>query len=1068
MKPTFTFSLKNFLTVFLILGAGSHLKAQVTVDAVSTAATGAGVNATSLTWAHTTAGTNRLLVVTCAADGGTVHTTNLITYNGVALTKADAITGGESTRSEIWYLVNPPVGTYNIVWSHSASEGLVGYGISFNGVDQTTPVGTALTGNNGNVAATSSTLSPTAADGDMVIDVISTDDVAVTVGSSQTQRNNVGANGFVAGGTSTRLEQCPGTTTSMTWTFASDNYAHVAVSVKAISTIAASTLTTSNAGADQNACGSTTATLAGNAVAAGETGLWTLTSGGGSITTNNSPTSGVTALTATPGVFRWTITNAVGCTSSDEVTITRGNTIAGGTASVSTTSVCTGGTVSLSLASETTAGCTRQWQQSTNGGAWANIGTGVDPQTTGALTNPNSYQFRCIVTETASGCTATSTTSSTVSPSAAATVAAAGPDQIICSGNKAICAPLSTATGIMAGNSVGAGETGAWTRTSGSGSITTSSDPATAVSTLSSGVFRWTITNGACTSFDEVTITQDDTYALIAGTATAAPTSPCTGGVALLGITGEYATSVQWQQNVNGGGWTDIGGATSAAYTTGALTNPNSYQYRVKFHTPAPCVNYTYSNTVTVTPVTIPAAGAATNYTFTSRSLTLSTPMGSCAATYTFDQTVPNTSGYINAGVTVTISGFITGTDATTMSSGSCGGVAINMATVVKTATSVTFTTPAALCGNFSIVLSGITNAPYDSGSGTVTVSVGNRSGGTDSGTYPYDIAYHPGDYYDYDAAGSEDYATQNGLSHCYNNLSVGVHCFSYINPPSGSVTIGTIANQGTSACNPSNGGFATVPDITSANVETGKTSQQQLYVNSTCESYPGVATAAGSCLTPGATYTVCFTVPAGCSGQNFCPLVDCGTGNCGNLALPIELLFFDARLNGNVVLLHWTTATEINNDYFTIERTMDGKIYFEVAKVSGAGNSNSILQYNTVDIHPFKGRSYYRLKQTDYDGKYAYSKMVAVDLLSSSELKLKYAVSNKEYQNLQYQFDYSGQRPLSVDIVNVLGESILTQELDPTDGGQVLNVNISGLSRGMYILKVSDGINSEMKKFVY
>jgi hypothetical protein len=823
--------------------------------------------------------------------------------------------------------------------------------------------------------------------------------------------------------------------------------------------------TVATAGTDQNLCGVSTGTMAGNVPTVGS-GVWT-SSTGVTFGTSTSATSTFANATGTE-TCTWTITNGA-CSSTDNVTITKGNVIAGGTPS--TTAVCTGSTSSLTLAGETTSGCTRQWQQKIGAGAWANIGTGTDPQATGALTNPNSYTFQCIITETATGCTATSTTTAALVPDAAATVSAAGPDQIICAGNMAICAPLSTATGVMAANTPGAGETGLWTKVSGSiSSVTTTSSGTSAYTILTgSAVWRWTITNGACTSSDDITITQNTSSALIAGTATAAPTSPCTGGVALLGITGEYSGNVQWEQNINAGGWTTIAGATSAAYTTGALTNPNSYQYRVKFSAAAPCVNYNYSNTVTVTPATIPAAGASTNYTFTSPTLTLSTPMGGCTATYTFGETAPATNAYINSGVTLTVSGLLTGTDATTMTSGSCGGVAINMATVVKTATSVSFTTPAALCGNFTIVLNGITNPPYGAGTGSASVSVPNRTTGTNSGTYTYYVADHVGDYFDYNGsmvAADITYTNQNDSAHCYHNLSVGVHCFSYINPGSGTVTVGTIMDPGTSGCSSSNGGFAQASG--GGNAEAGSTQYQQLYVNSTCASYPGVATAAGSCLTTGATYTMCFTVPAGCAGENFCPLINCSTGNCGNSALPIELLYFDAKLNGRVVDLHWATSSEINNDFFTVERTMDGNVFFSFVEVKGAGNSTSPLQYSSVDEHPFPGISYYRLKQTDYDGKFAYSQLVAINRNDLKELDIKYVLGNKDRNALQYQLSSANDSGISITIFDVLGKIVLTDRIGSSPDGQTLYMDASGLSRGVYIMKVFDGEHMAVKKFLY
>ena len=92
---------------------------------------------------------------------------------------------------------------------------------------------------------------------------------------------------------------------------------------------------------------------------------------------------------------------------------------------------------------------------------------------------------------------------------------------------------------------------------------------------------------------------------------------------------------------------------------------------------------------------------------------------------------------------------------------------------------------------------------------------------------------------------------------------------------------------------------------------------------------------------------------------------------------LPIELLEFNALLNANDdVELTWTTKSETNNDCFTIERSIDG-IYFEpLFDIDGTGNSSIELNYSELDRNPLTGVSYYRLKQTDFDGNYSYSEI--------------------------------------------------------------------------------------------
>lgn len=86
-------------------------------------------------------------------------------------------------------------------------------------------------------------------------------------------------------------------------------------------------------------------------------------------------------------------------------------------------------------------------------------------------------------------------------------------------------------------------------------------------------------------------------------------------------------------------------------------------------------------------------------------------------------------------------------------------------------------------------------------------------------------------------------------------------------------------------------------------------------------------------------------------------------------ISLPIVLREFTAVRIGDKVQLDWSTLTEINNDYFTIERSIDGKTFESILRHQGAGNSNTIKNYRRYDNDPAEGYNYYRLRQTDYNG---------------------------------------------------------------------------------------------------
>ncbi len=99
------------------------------------------------------------------------------------------------------------------------------------------------------------------------------------------------------------------------------------------------------------------------------------------------------------------------------------------------------------------------------------------------------------------------------------------------------------------------------------------------------------------------------------------------------------------------------------------------------------------------------------------------------------------------------------------------------------------------------------------------------------------------------------------------------------------------------------------------------------------------------------------------------------------NNPLPVELLYVRADEVENDVLIEWATANELNNDFFTVQRTVDAKTFEDIATIDGAGNSSSTIEYSFVDRSPYPGISYYRVKQTDFDGTTSHSQLVSVEL---------------------------------------------------------------------------------------
>ena len=119
---------------------------------------------------------------------------------------------------------------------------------------------------------------------------------------------------------------------------------------------------------------------------------------------------------------------------------------------------------------------------------------------------------------------------------------------------------------------------------------------------------------------------------------------------------------------------------------------------------------------------------------------------------------------------------------------------------------------------------------------------------------------------------------------------------------------------------------------------------------------------------------------------------------------LPIELLYFKGSVYNSDNILHWSTASEDNNDYFTIEKTKDGIDWEIVTRESGGGNSSNQLYYSFVDENVESIINYYRLKQTDYDGNFKYSDIISIDNRDNDSKEI-YRVVNVLGQEVDLQY---------------------------------------------------------------
>ena len=189
---------------------------------------------------------------------------------------------------------------------------------------------------------------------------------------------------------------------------------------------------------------------------------------------------------------------------------------------------------------------------------------------------------------------------------------------------------------------------------------------------------------------------------------------------------------------------------------------------------------------------------------------------------------------------------------------------------------------------------------------------------------------------------------------------------------------------------------------------------------------------------------------------------------------LPVTWFDFEAVLNNNQVNLQWSTHTEINNDYFIVEKSQDGINFEYLDKINGAGNSNNIINYSTIDYTPYKGVNYYRIKQVDFDGKFSYSTIRTVNynannLSNKTSIKL-YPNPAISSNNVKIELQgFESDKEVLVVVQNILGEQMYSKIILLDDNGFALEgIDPNNrLSKGTYIIVASSDDNLLSKKLI-
>jgi hypothetical protein len=228
----------------------------------------------------------------------------------------------------------------------------------------------------------------------------------------------------------------------------------------------------------------------------------------------------------------------------------------------------------------------------------------------------------------------------------------------------------------------------------------------------------------------------------------------------------------------------------------------------------------------------------------------------------------------------------------------------------------------------------------------------------------------------------------------------------------------------------------------------------------------------------------VTTNVSAGANGVQLAATIDCGDVNWGatagsaggvltglasgattflnisdcSSALPVELVAFRAEAVDNDVELSWTTGSEYNSDYFTVERSEDGVHFSHILQKDAAGNSSSTRHYSAIDEHPMYGISYYRLSQTNFDGIVHYSQTISITINKTLELTV-FPNPSSNY----FTVSCEGINNFNFSVTDVTGNSMVVEN-DITGSTKV---NTQNFEKGIYYVKAYTGKTMFVKKIV-
>ena len=180
---------------------------------------------------------------------------------------------------------------------------------------------------------------------------------------------------------------------------------------------------------------------------------------------------------------------------------------------------------------------------------------------------------------------------------------------------------------------------------------------------------------------------------------------------------------------------------------------------------------------------------------------------------------------------------------------------------------------------------------------------------------------------------------------------------------------------------------------------------------------------------------------------------------------LPVELVNFATECDGKNMLVKWTTASETNNDHFTLEKSRDGKYFEFLANVKGSGNSATLQNYSAVDAKPYAGITFYRLSQTDMNSHSETFKPISAKACIN-EAALQLTVVPDDAAGTQLWISSSADQDFQITVTDLAGKQQLVQKNNIVTGFNKVDLNTKNLSSGVYLVNLKGSYDNVTQRF--